>query len=38
MPAELAAEFGSGEGIDRDDPKHPDWHDTMAGVWDNREK
>jgi hypothetical protein len=38
MPAELAAEFGSGEGIDRDDPHHPDWHDTMAGIYDNREK
>ena len=38
MPAELAAEFWDGEGVDRSDPKHPDWHDTMAGIWDNREK
>lgn len=38
MPPELAAEFWDGEGVDRTDPKHPDFHDTMAGVWDNREK
>lgn len=25
-----------GEGYDLDDPKHPDWHSTMAGVWDSR--
>jgi len=38
MPPELAARFWDGEGVDRSDPKHPDWHDTMAGIWDNREK
>jgi hypothetical protein len=38
MPPELAAEFWDGEGVERTDPKHPDFHDTMAGVWDNREK
>jgi len=38
MPPELAAQFWDGEGVDRSDPKHPDWHDTMAGIWDNREK
>ena len=38
MPPELAAEFWDGEGVDRTDPKHPDFHDTMAGVWDNRDK
>ncbi len=25
-------------GYDRTDPKHPDWHGTTAGVWDNRDK
>ena len=38
MPSELAAEFWDGEGVDRTDPKHPDFHDTMAGIWDNRDK
>ena len=22
---------------DQDDPKHPDYHDTMSGIWDNRD-
>lgn len=38
MPGELAAEFWDGEGVDRTDPKHPEFHDLMAGVYDNREK
>lgn len=24
------------EPYDQDDPKHPDYHDTMSGIWDNR--
>lgn len=24
-------------GYDADDPKHPDYHDTMSEVWDSRE-
>ena len=28
----------SGEGYDRDDPKHPDWHSVHADLYDNREK
>jgi hypothetical protein len=38
MPPELAAEFWTGEGVDRTDPKHPGFHDLMAGHWDLREK
>ena len=38
MPAELAAEFWDGEGVEPSDPKHPGWHDRMVGAWDNREK
>ena len=38
MPAALAASAWDGEGVDRSDPKHPDWLDTMAGIWDTREK
>lgn len=38
MPPELAAEFWDGEGVDRSDPRHPEFHDLMAGHWDNREK
>jgi hypothetical protein len=38
MPAALAASAWDGEGVDRSDPKHPDFHDTMAGIWDNRDK
>lgn len=25
------------DGYDRGDPKHPDWHDTLAGIYDSRE-
>ena len=38
MPPELAAVSWDGEGVDRSDPKHPDWHSTHADIWDNREK
>ena len=38
MPPELAAEFWNGDGVDRTDPHHPEFHDLMAGAWDNREK
>lgn len=38
MPPELAAEVWTGDGVDLDDPKHPTWHDRMAGIHDNREK
>lgn len=26
------------EAYDRSDPKHPDYHDHMASMWDDREK
>jgi hypothetical protein len=38
MPPELAAEFWDGDGVDRSDPKHPEWHSTHADIWDAREK
>jgi hypothetical protein len=38
MPAELAAEFWDGEGVERSDPHHPDWFSVHADVYDNREK
>lgn len=25
------------DGYDKSDPKHPMWHDTMSGIYDNRE-
>lgn len=28
---------GYGGAYERDDPKHPDFHDTHADIWDSRE-
>ena len=28
--------YEPGEAYSADDPKHPDWHDAMADMWDRR--
>jgi hypothetical protein len=33
---EMYARAATGDPYDQNDPKHPDYHDTMSGIWDNR--
>jgi hypothetical protein len=35
--ATMPPSYEPGEAYSTDDPKHPNWHDAMADLWDNRE-